>query len=46
VLRILELYTRYSVAFGTSHLRTAIMEVAVLEFFGVWFEAQVFLWGM
>jgi hypothetical protein len=46
VSRVLELYARCSVAFGTSHLRATIMEVVVLEFFGVWFEAQVFLWGM
>jgi hypothetical protein len=39
---VLELYTRCLVAFGTSHLRVAIMEVAVLGLFGVWFEAQVF----
>ena len=40
--RVLELYARCSVAFRTSHLRVTVMEVAVLGFFGVWFEAQVF----
>jgi hypothetical protein len=36
------LYVRCSIAFGTSHLRTAVMEVVVLGLFGVWFEAQFF----
>jgi hypothetical protein len=42
VSRVLELYTRCLVAFGTSHLRAMVMEVVVLGLFGVWFEAQVF----
>jgi hypothetical protein len=39
---VLELFAQCSVAFGTSHLRAAVMKVVVLELFGVWFEAQVF----
>ena len=39
---VLELFARCSVAFDTSHLRAAVMEVVVLGLFGVWFEAQVF----
>jgi len=46
VSRVLELYARCSVAFGISHLRAMVMEVVVLGLFGVWFEPQVFLWGM
>ena len=44
--RVLELYAQCSVDSGTSHLRATVMEVVVLGLFGVWFEAQVFLWGM
>jgi hypothetical protein len=46
VSRVLELYARCSVAFGTFYLRAVVMEVVALGLFGVWFEAQVFLWGM
>jgi len=42
VSRVLELYVRCLVAFGTSHLRAAVIEVVVIRLFGVWFEAQVF----
>jgi hypothetical protein len=43
VSKVLELYARCSVAFGTSHLKATVMEVVALGLFGVWFEAQVFL---
>jgi hypothetical protein len=38
VSKVLELYARCSVAFGTSHLKATVMEVVVLGLFGVWFE--------
>ena len=44
--RVLELYAQCSIAFGTSHLKAMVMEVVVLGLFGVWFEPQVFLYGM
>ena len=44
--RVQELYAQCLVAFDTSHLRAMVMEVAVPGLFDVWFEAQVFLWGM
>jgi hypothetical protein len=37
-----ELHAQCSVAFGTSYLRAAVMEVVVPGLFVVWFEAQVF----
>jgi hypothetical protein len=39
VSRVLELYAQCLVAFGTSHLRVAVMQVVVLGLFGIWFEA-------